>query len=145
MEAFLRKRDLLFQLLWQTIVFHALGKYILLEYLFFLIRCITRHFDPFKPVQKGGKDCFEGICRANEKHLGKIYLDIDVVVLELVILNRVQHFHYHILKACSASSCLNFINFIQQYDWVFGLCLENGVKYFSWICANISFSMSFHD
>ena len=64
----------------------------LLGNLDFFFVCITVKLDDFQPVQKGWRNCLDGICRYNPENIRHIISKLNVVVAEMAVLFRIKDF-----------------------------------------------------
>ena len=58
----------------------------------FFLKNVARKADLFHPVQQGCRDRFKSVGGADEKNLGKIKADVQIVIQKILVLLRVQHF-----------------------------------------------------
>ena len=68
------------------------GNKVLASDFHFLFEYIARHLDDFHTVEKRLRHRSERVGSCDEKNFRQIVVDVDIIIVEMVVLLRVEHF-----------------------------------------------------
>ncbi|MNQ57142.1 hypothetical protein D3C85_712880 [compost metagenome] len=95
-----------------AVVLHQLGQQMVTADMDLLFLGVTRQADHFHAVQKRGRNV-QRVAGCHEHDVGQVEVDFDVVVLERVVLFRVQHFEQR-RRRIAAEVHAQLVDFIKQ-------------------------------
>ena len=92
------------------------------------------------PVEQRPGNGIQGIRRGDEKNLAQVKRDFQIMIVKRHVLLAIQHFK-HSGRRIALIIGPHFINFIQQYKRIVGLCLLHPGNNPSRHSADISFAV----
>ena len=109
--------------------------------MFFFIFSITADLNDLHTIKKRPWNPLDIICSCNKQHFGKILGNFHIVVIEMVVLLRVQY-----LQKCGRSISLivtaGFVNLVQKHQRIGNLRLLKSHSDPAWHSSHISLSMT---
>lgn len=73
-------------------LFELLGYKVATAYLDFFFQYVARHFNEFHTVEQGARYGVEVVGRGDEQNFRQVVVYVEIVVVESVVLFRVEHF-----------------------------------------------------
>ncbi len=109
--------------------------------LYLLLRDITRNLHQLHAVTQRGRDGVERVCRRDEQHVREVIVAVEIVVVELRVLLRVEHLE----KSRSRVPLMitaNLVNLVEDNDRIGGLALQKRRNYAAGECPEIGAPVS---
>ena len=92
--------------------------------------CVSRNSDNFHTVLKGARNPIQHISRSNEHHLGKIIIQVEIMIVEGKVLLRIQHLEKR-RGGISPKVRRHFVDLIHQEDRIARAGFLHGLDNFS--------------
>ena len=92
----------------------------------FFLGDVSAHLNQFHTVQQRLRDGSQVVCRSNEHHIRQVVVHVDVVVVERIVLFRIQHFQHRRTRVSTVVAA-QFVYLIENDDRIGGLCLDEAL------------------
>ena len=95
-------------------ILHLFGNQVTACNLYLLFRDIPAHFNQLHTVKQGSRNGVQVICRSDEHHFRQIVIDIQEVVMESIVLFRVQDLQKSRRRVSIDGSLTHFVDLVQN-------------------------------
>ena len=115
-------------------------------YFFLLLRQIAFHFDNFHAVEQGARNGLQTVGRGDEEHLGEVEVEVQIVVVESIVLLRVEYFEQRAVRVAVVIVFRHLVNLVEHEERVgrlgFGNALDDAARHGADVGASVAAYLS---
>ena len=125
----------------QTIIVQFLRNQMATGYFYFFLCDISAYLNQFHSVEQGRRDGSQIIGGSNEHDFGQIIIHIQIVVMECIVLFRVQNFQ-HSRRRIATMIATQLVDFIQYNNRIGRFSLHQALDNSSWHSTDVCLTMT---